>query len=51
MTAISVIVPIYKAENKLLKCLKSLESQSWNDFEALLIDDGSPDNCGKIIDE
>ena len=48
---ISVIVPIYKSENYLHCCLDSILAQSYNEFELLLIDDGSPDNCGKICDE
>ena len=40
---ISVIVPIYKAEKTLSKCISSILEQSLPDFELLLIDDGSPD--------
>lgn len=48
---ISVIVPVYKAEKYLQRCIDSILSQSYTDFELLLIDDGSPDNCGVICDE
>lgn len=48
---ISVIVPVYKVENYLHRCIDSILVQSFTDFELLLIDDGSPDNCGKICDE
>lgn len=48
---ISVIVPVYNVENLLPRCIDSILSQSFTDFELLLIDDGSPDNCGKICDE
>ena len=48
---ISVIVPIYKAEKYLRKCIDSILAQTFTDFELLLIDDGSPDNSGKICDE
>lgn len=48
---ISVIVPIYKAENFLPKCIDSILSQTFTDFELLLIDDGSPDASGKISDD
>lgn len=48
---ISVIVPVYKAENYIHKCVDSLLSQSFKDFEVILVDDGSPDNSGKICDE
>lgn len=48
---ISIIVPIYKAEKYLCKCIDSILAQTFTDFELLLIDDGSPDNSGKICDE
>ncbi|QFQ13415.1 glycosyltransferase [Pseudoprevotella muciniphila] len=47
---ISVIVAIYKAELYIEKCIESLLSQSFKDFEIMLIDDGSPDKSGKICD-
>lgn len=49
--AISVIVPIYNAEKTIRKCVDSLLAQTFQDFEILLIDDGSPDQCGAICDE
>jgi len=48
---ISVIVPIYKVEPYIRKCVDSILSQSYTNFEIILIDDNSPDNCGKICDE
>ncbi|MDY3853296.1 MAG: glycosyltransferase family 2 protein [Prevotella sp.] len=51
MIAVSVVVPIYRAEATLLRCLDSLRGQTLRDFEVLMIDDGSPDNCGAMIDE
>lgn len=48
---ISIIVPVYKVENYLHRCIDSILSQSFTDFELILVDDGSPDNCGKICDE
>ena len=48
---ISVIVPIFRAEDTLLRCLDSLKAQTFEDFEVLMIDDGSPDRCGEIMDE
>lgn len=48
---ISVIVPIYKVEKYLRRCVDSILNQSYTDFELLLIDDGSPDSCPQICDE
>lgn len=48
---ISVIVPVYNVEKYLPRCIDSILSQTFKDFELLLIDDGSPDNCGRICDE
>lgn len=48
---ISVIVPIYNAEAYLRHCIESILTQTFIDFELLLIDDGSPDNCNVICDE
>ena len=47
----SVIVPIYKVEKYLKKCIDSILEQSFKDFELILVDDGSPDNCPQICDE
>lgn len=49
--AISVIVPVYKAEKYLHRCVDSLLAQTFPDIEILLIDDGSPDRSGEICDE
>ena len=46
----SVIVPIYKVEPYLKKCVDSILGQTFRDFELLLIDDGSPDGCPAICD-
>lgn len=51
MPKISIIVPVYKAEKYLHRCVDSLLAQTFTDFEVLLIDDGSPDSSGKICDE
>ncbi|ESU32048.1 hypothetical protein G3A_13005 [Bacillus sp. 17376] len=48
---ISIIVPVYKVEKYLHKCIDSILAQTFTDFELILIDDGSPDNCGRICDE
>lgn len=48
---ISVIVAVFKAENYLYRCIESLLEQTLEDFELLLINDGSPDRSGQICDE
>ena len=48
---VSVIVPVYKAEKWLHRCVDSILAQTMEDFELLLIDDGSPDRSGEICDE
>lgn len=48
---VSVIVPVYKVEPYLRKCLDSIIKQTWQKLEIILVDDGSPDDCGKICDE
>lgn len=47
----SIIVPVYKVEQYLNQCVDSLLNQTFTDFEVILVDDGSPDNCPKICDE
>ena len=51
MPKVSVIVPVYKVESYLRKCVDSILGQSFSDFEVILVDDGSPDNCGAICDD
>ena len=48
---ISIIVPVYKVESCLRQCLDSICAQTLQEIEIILVDDGSPDNCGKICDE
>lgn len=48
---ISVIVPVYKVEAFLQECIDSILAQTFTDFELILVDDGSPDNCGTICDQ
>lgn len=48
---VSVIVPVYKAEKYIRQCVDSLLAQSFEDYEILLINDGSPDKSGEICDE
>lgn len=50
-TKISIIVPIHKIERYLRQCIDSILAQTFTDFELLLIDDGSPDECPAICDE
>ncbi len=48
---VSVIVPVYKTEKYIVRCVESLLGQTYKELEILLVDDGSPDNAGKICDE
>ncbi|MBR6918161.1 MAG: glycosyltransferase family 2 protein [Clostridia bacterium] len=47
---ISVIVPVYKVEKYLDRCVSSILEQTFSDFELILVDDGSPDKCGEMCD-
>ena len=49
--AISIIIPVYNAENYLRRCIDSVLSQSFTDFELILVDDGSKDKSPQICDE
>ena len=51
MPKISVIVPVYKVEQYLDRCVESILAQTFTDFELILVDDGSPDNCPKMCDD
>ena len=48
---ISIIVPVYKVEKYLVRCIKSIQNQTYTNIEIILVDDGSPDRCGIICDE
>ena len=48
---ISIIVPIYKVENYLIRCIESIVCQTYENIEIILVDDGSPDKCPMICDE
>ena len=48
---LSIIVPVYRVADTLRRCVDSIISQSFSDWEMILVDDGSPDNCGAICDE
>ena len=47
---ISVIVPVYRAQEYLADCVNSLLAQTFQDFELLLVDDGSPDECPRLCE-
>ena len=51
MSKISVIIPVYKVEKYLDKCIKSVVNQTFTDLEIILIDDGSPDRCPEICEQ
>ncbi len=51
MDLISIVVPIYKVEDYLEDCVSSILNQTYKNLEIILVDDGSPDNCGKMCDE
>ena len=48
---ISVIVPVYNVEKYLDRCITSIVEQTYKNLEIILVDDGSPDNSGKICDQ
>ena len=48
---VSFILPVYKVEKYLSECVESILAQTYSDFEVLLVDDGSPDNCPALCDE
>ena len=50
-TLVSVVVPVYKVEKYLDRCVKSLVNQTYKDIEIILVDDGSPDSCPGLCDE
>lgn len=50
MSEISIIVPVYKVERYLDRCVRSILAQTFTDFELILVDDGSPDRCPQMCD-
>lgn len=51
MEKISVVIPVYKVEPYLRQCMDSVVNQTYTNLEIIAVDDGSPDNCGAILDE
>lgn len=47
---LSIIIPVYRVEATLNRCVESVVTQDFNDFELILVDDGSPDNCPQLCD-
>lgn len=50
MPLISIVVPVYKVEAYLDRCVQSIVDQTYRNLEIILVDDGSPDNCGNLCD-
>ena len=48
---VSIIIPVYKVEKYMNRCIESIMNQTYKKIEIILVDDGSPDNCGKLCDE
>ena len=51
ITKVSIIIPIYNTGDKLVRCLESVLNQTLDDFECLMVDDGSKDQSPQVIDE
>ena len=51
MNKVGVIVPVYKVEKYIAECIESILAQTYTNFRLILVDDGTPDNAGKICDE
>lgn len=48
---LSIIIPVYRVETTLQRCLESVVAQTFSDFEVILVDDGSPDSCPQLCDQ
>ena len=51
MPAVSIVVPVYKVEAYLRRCVETLMRQTLHDIEIILVDDGSPDGCPALCDQ
>ena len=51
MARISVVIPVYKVEAYLKRCVDSVLAQTLQDLQIILVDDGSPDNCPRMCDD
>ena len=51
MAHVSIIIPVYKVEKYLKRCVESILTQTYQNMEIILVDDGSPDNCPQICEE
>ena len=51
MSNISVVVPVYNVEKYLSRCVESILRQTYTDFDLILVDDGSPDQCGELCEQ
>lgn len=51
MPYFTIVIPVYRAQKYIKECLNSIRNQTYKDFEVILVDDGSPDECPKICDE
>ena len=48
---LTIIIPVYKVEATLERCIESVAHQDFENYELILVDDGSPDNCPAICDK
>ena len=47
---VSIVIPVYKAEEYIGKCIESLQNQTYSNLQIILIEDSSPDNSGQMMD-